>query len=154
MEKAIELIVQRYNRNKKEGLIPILQEIQQDQGFLTEESLADVSDYLRIPLNKVYGVATFYDQFHFSPRGQYHIQLCRGTTCHLSESAAILKEIEKQLKVKAGSVSRDRRFSLELMSCMGSCNLSPIMKVNDTYYSQVSMEEASKIIRSLKEKTL
>jgi len=153
MQEILKKILPKYPANRKDSLIPLLQEIQKEQGYLTEESIEAVSKYLNLPVNKIYGVAAFYDEFRFRPRGQYHFQVCRGTACHLFGTDTFLKELEKQLKVKAGATTRDRKFSLEIGNCMGACEHSPVMKINDTYYSHVTIDSLSKIIRTLKEKT-
>jgi len=149
----LEDILSKYPANKKEGLLPILQEIQDMHGYLTGELLGQVGKYLNLPVNKVYGVATFYDEFRFHPQGTYHIRVCRGTGCHLSGSSSYLEELEKQLKVKAGNTSRDRKFSLEILNCMGACESGPIIQVNETFYTHVSQTDLDRIILSLKEKT-
>jgi NADH-quinone oxidoreductase subunit E len=152
MKELLDKILSKYPAGKKEGLLPILQEIQKQQDFLPEELLSEVGRYLNLPANKVYGVAAFYDQFRFRPRGQNHIRICRGTACHLYGSLNYLSELEKQLKVKAGGTSRDRKFSLEITSCLGACESAPVLQVNDKYYTHVTPEELAKIIRSFKEK--
>ncbi len=152
-KEQLEIILSKYPENKKDGLLPILQEIQHFQGYLTDELLAMAGKYLNIPLNKVYGVATFYDQFRFHPQGTFHIRICRGTACHLAGSSTFLEELEKQLKVKAGGTSKDRKFSLEIVNCMGACDSSPIVQLNETFHSNVTSAGLDKIIRTLKEKT-
>ncbi len=149
----LEVIFSKYPANKKDGLLPIMQEIQETHGYLTTDLLAAVGKYLNIPANKVYGVATFYDQFRFHPRGLFHIRICRGTACHLFGASTYLNEFENQLKVKAGGTSKDRKFSLEISSCMGACESAPVVHINDTFYTKVTETELEKIIRSLKEKT-
>jgi NADH-quinone oxidoreductase subunit E len=149
----IEKIFAGYPENKKEGLLPILQEMQLQNGYLTDELLAAVGKYLNLPSNKVYGVATFYDQFRFHPDGRHHIRLCRGTACHLAGSSTYLEELEKHLKLKAGQTSKDKRFSLEISNCLGACESSPIIQINDIFHTNVSPEDLNKIIVSLKEKT-
>jgi NADH-quinone oxidoreductase E subunit len=153
MKEILEKILVRYTVNKKDSLLPILQEIQKENGYLTEELLADVGHYLNMPLNKVFGVAAFYDQFRFRPLGKYHIRLCRGTACHLHGSSTYLAELEKQLKVKSGSTSRDKKYSLETVNCMGACESAPVLRVNDTFYPHVTPEELTRIIHLLKDKT-
>ena len=152
-KEKLEAIFSKYPVNKKDGLIPILQDLQQEHGHLTEEMLVEVGKYLNLPSNKVYGVATFYDQFRFHRLGQYHLRICRGTACHLFGSSTYLEEIEKQLKVKAGHMSKDRKFSLEISNCMGACESAPIVRVNDIFYTHVTTNDLVKIIHSLKEKT-
>ncbi|MCX6240579.1 MAG: NAD(P)H-dependent oxidoreductase subunit E [Bacteroidetes bacterium] len=146
-------IFEKYILKKPENLIPLLQEIQKENGYLTDEIIERVSAHLNIPTNKIYGVATFYDQFRFKQKGKYHIQVCRGTSCYLCSSTSYLKEIEKLLKVKAGSLSRDKKFSFETVSCMGGCSQSPVIRINDKTYHHLSLAELHTLIRSLREKT-
>ena len=153
MKEILEKILARHPMNKKDSLLPILQEVQKANGYLTEDLLSEVGRYLGMPVNKVYGVAAFYDQFRFTPLGLYHIRICQGTACHLFGSSSFLGELEKQLKVKAGGISRDKRFSLEIVNCMGACESAPVLRVNDTFYPHLTLEELSRIIHNLKEKT-
>ena len=151
--EKLDLILRRFPANRKEGLIPILQEVQNEEGFLTDDLLVEVGRYLSLPANKVYGVATFYDQFRFVTRGKYHIRICRGSTCHLHGSVNLLEELEKNLKVRAGTTTKDRKYSLEICNCMGACDSSPVIIVNDVQYTHVTTADLDKIIRSLKEKS-
>src|ERR1035437_5415475 len=100
MEETIERILRKYPAGKKDSLIPLLQEIQREAGHLSDNSIAEVSRYMNIPLNKIYGVASFYDQFRFGKKGRFHVQICRGISCHILHSAALQSEIEKVLQVK------------------------------------------------------
>lgn len=149
----LEILFSKYPANKKEGLLPILQDIQEQEGHLSEELLLQTSRYLNIPVNKIYGVATFYDQFRFHPHGRYHIRICKGTACHLSGSSTYLDLLENHLKVKPGFLSKDHKFSLEISSCMGACESAPVVQVNDEYHTHVTDTDLDKIILSLKEKT-
>ncbi len=149
----MDQIFEKYSLKKPENLIPILQEIQEKKGYLTDEIIEKVSVHLGIPTNRIYGVATFYDQFRFRRKGQYHIQVCRGTSCYLCSSSSYLKEIEKLLKVQAGSVTKDKKFSLETVNCMGGCSQSPVIRINSTYYHHLSVADLSRIIRTLREKS-
>jgi NADH-quinone oxidoreductase E subunit len=152
-KENLELLLSNYPANKKDGLLPILQDIQQQHGYLTDELLVKVGKYLNLPANKVYGVATFYDQFRFHPQGSYHIRICRGTACHLFGTSTYLGQLEDQLNVKAGYTSKDRKFSLEISNCMGACESAPVVQVNENFYTHVTAADLSRIIRSLKEKT-
>jgi NADH-quinone oxidoreductase E subunit len=153
MKEVLEKILPNYPENKKDRLIPILQDIQKECGYLTDEILAEVGKYVNLPVNKVYGVAAFYDQFRFKKEGKTHIRICKGTACYLFGSETYLSELEKQLKVKAGMTSRDGKFSLEIANCMGACESAPIIKVDDTCYPKVSPHDLAVLIRSLKEKS-
>jgi NADH-quinone oxidoreductase subunit E len=154
MKEILEKTLSNYPPNKKDKLLPILQDIQNECGYLTDEILAEVGKYVNLPVNKVYGVAAFYDQFRFRRRGKFHIQICNGTACYLYGSSSFLNELEKQLKVKAGTTTRDGKFSLEISHCPGACESAPVIRINDTWYPKVTPEELSRIIRSLKEKTV
>lgn len=150
--ETLQSILMRFPANRKDSLLPLLQEIQREQGYLTEEVLTGVGKYLNLPANKVYGVATFYDQFRFHPQGQHHIRICRGTACHLFGSSTYQGELERQLRVKAGQSSKDRRYSLEISNCLGACDSAPVVSVNDTVYTHVTPEMLTTIINGLKEK--
>ena len=150
MEETVEKIIRKYTEGKLENLLPVLQDIQNETGHLTPEALLDVSEYLKIPVNKILGVATFYDQFHLKKKGRYHIQLCRGTNCHLYKSATLLAEVEKHLKIKAGQTTKDGKFSLEIVTCMGACSNSPMVNINGQFHPGMQAAGLVKLIRSLK----
>lgn len=154
MSRTVKEILTEYPPKKKEVLLPVLQEIQKEFGILNEASIEEVSRYTNLPSNKIYGVAAFYDQFRFLPKGKFHIQICRGTSCYLHGSLNYVEVIEKQLKVKTGGVSRDGKYSLELVTCLGACEHSPIVKVNDTYYKNLNPDKLSQLLKMLKEKTI
>lgn len=152
MKEILDKILPNYPSTRKDRLLPILQDIQNECGYLTDEILIEVSRYMNLPVNKVYGVAGFYDQFRFKRQGRFHIQICKGAGCYLYGSTTYLKELEQQLKVKAGSVSRDGKFSIQVTNCQGACDSAPVIRVNDTWYPKVTPEDLQQIIRSLKEK--
>ena len=149
MEEVIDGILGKYPLNNKENLILILQEVQKEIGHLSSDSLLYVSKHLNLPLNRIYGVATFYDQFHFQKRGLFHIRVCEGTACHIYRSASLLNQIEKLLKIKAGQTTRDGKFSIELVSCLGACAKSPVMNINGNLYSEITKENLTKTLSSL-----
>jgi len=149
MEEVIDGILLKYAPNNKENLLLILQEIQKEVGHLSGESLSVVSKHLNLPLNRIYGVATFYDQFHFQKRGTFHIKVCEGTACYLDQSALLLSHIEKHLKIAAGQTTRDGKFSIELVSCLGACGKGPAISINGKLYSQLTKESITGILSSL-----
>lgn len=153
MEKTdeLELILKEFPSTKRDSLIPILQKVQSEFGYLSEESIAAISRYLNLPASKVFGLATFYNQFRFTPPGKYHVRICDGTTCHLEGSGSVIREIEKNLGITDGETSRDGLFSLEVLSCIGACEQGPVISVNNTYYSKVDKNKIKEIISSIRE---
>lgn len=146
MKEQITKVLQKYPQGKRESLMPVLQDIQQEIGFIPEEAIVPVAEHMDIPTSKVYGVATFYDQFRFSKKGKIHIRICRGTACHVMGSSNILKELEKELKITSGEVTKDGIFSLEIASCIGACSLAPVLEVNGDFYPLVKKEQIREIL--------
>ncbi len=147
---VVDQILTKYPDQKRENLIPILQEIQDNEGFLSKDSVVEVGKYLKLPTSKIYGVATFYNQFRFEPLGKHHIQVCRGTACHVLGSATVLEELEKVLKIKAGQTSRDGLFSVEVVACIGACGLAPVISVNGEFHAKVTAESIKEIVEDYK----
>ncbi len=143
-------IFERYPKFDRSNLIPILQDIQDVFGYLPEKSLKEISNHLCIPLSSVYGVATFYNQFRLTPLGKNIIRVCRGTACHVKNSANILIALENELGICAGQTTRDKLFTLETVACIGACSIAPVININDEYYGRVSIKEISKIISKYK----
>jgi len=147
----VETVLQKHPRAGRDALIPILQEVQENQGYLSREAVVRISKHLNLPATKIYGVATFYNQFRFQPKGKYHFMVCRGTACHVKGSNRVLEMAQKLLKLKPGQTSRDRLFSLETVACMGACGLSPVMNLNGEFYAKVTPQKLVKIIQECKE---
>lgn len=130
------------------ALIPMLQETQKVYGYLPEESLARLSREAKIPLSKIYGVVTFYAQFHLAPRGKNTVRVCQGTVCHVCGGNSILRTLRQRLGINEGETTEDFQFSLETVSCLGSCFLSPVMMVNHSYYGKLDPQKARTIVES------
>ena len=148
----IDSILQQHPHAKRDSLIPLLQEVQERQGYLSREALVRIGQHLNLPASKVYGVATFYNQFRFQPQGQFHVQVCRGTACHVKGSAAILNAIQRDLKILPGQTSRDGLFSLEVVACIGACGLAPVISVNGEFHAGVSTRKVASILDSYRRK--
>jgi len=146
----IEPIVSKYPAGRRDALIPLLQEVQASQGYLSRDAVLTIGRHLRLPASKVYGVATFYNQFRFQPLGRYHIQVCRGTACHVKGSLSALSTIQRTLNLKPGQTSRDGNFSLEVVACLGACGLAPVMAVNGEFHAGATAERVTKILRTLR----
>ena len=146
MKNSVEDILTQYPEAKRDQLIPLLQSIQEEEGFISKEAMIKVGKYLKLPTSKIFGVATFYNQFRFEPTGKNHIQVCRGTACHVLGSATVLDELEKNLKIKAGQTSRDGLFSIEVVACIGACGLAPVVCINGEFHAKVTAESLKTII--------
>jgi NADH-quinone oxidoreductase E subunit len=152
MTTALSNILSEYANCGRESLIPILQKIQEEEGFLSKQAVVEVGKILDIPASNIYGVATFYNQFRFEPQGKYHVQVCRGTACHVLGSATVLQELEKMLRIKAGQTTRDGLFSMEVVACIGACGLAPVICVNGEFHAKVTKEELQGIIDEYRNK--
>jgi len=141
MEEEVENIIRKYPAGKKDNLIPLLQEIQKKAGHLSDNAVHEVSRHMKIPLNKIYGVASFYDQFRFGNKGRFHIQICQGTACHIFRSTTFKSEIEKILQIKAGNTTKDGKFSFEVVYCLGACSNAPVMVINGTTIGNLTIEK-------------
>jgi NADH-quinone oxidoreductase subunit E len=144
-------ILNQFPQIKRNALIPLLQAVQDEFGYISEEAISRIGTHLSLPTSKIYGLATFYNQFSFAPRGYYHMVLCNGTSCHMSGSGELLSEISKLLEIKDGETTRDGLFSLEVQSCIGACGQSPLMAVNGDYHSGISVKEIREIIKQYRE---
>ena len=153
MADRIDEIIKQHLNVQRDTLIPLLQGIQNELGYLSEEAINRISESLNLPTSKIYGVATFYDQFRFEARGRFHIQICHGTACHINSGALIIQEAERLLKIKQGQTSRDGMFSIEVVNCMGACGLSPVIAVNDKYYHGITPNDLKDILEKCKDNT-
>jgi NADH-quinone oxidoreductase E subunit len=151
MDKTKKILA-NYPGQGRDKLIPILQDIQDAYGYLSEESISKVAKYLHLPTSKIFGVATFYNQFRFEPKGKYHIQVCRGTACHVSGSSEVLDELKKVLKIDADQTTKDGLFSLEVVACIGACGLAPVIAVNEKFHAKVSKDNVKEIIDNYRSK--
>ncbi len=147
----LDAILSRHDGAERDSLIAILQEIQAEAGHLSPEAVREVARYLSLPASKVYGVATFYNQFRFQAPGRHHVQVCRGTACHVKGSAAVLEAAERALGIAEGQTTRDGLFSLEEVACIGACGLAPVIKVDDTFHAAVTEEALEALVARLRE---
>lgn len=151
---GVEAIIESYQGAGRDHLIPLLQEVQEAEGYLSREAVTLIGRRLELPASKIFGVATFYNQFRFQPRGKYHIMVCRGTACHVKGSAGVLDTVVKALAIEPGQTSRDKLFSLEIVACMGACGLSPVINVNGEFYAEVTPAKAARIIAECRQREL
>ncbi len=130
----------------RDALIPILQDIQGKFGYLPPEAMDAAAKFCRISPVEVYGVATFYAQFKFDPVGRNSIMVCQGTACHVMGGARILEEVMNQLDVRPGQTTKDGRFTLETVACIGACALAPAMFVNKETHGRMKPEKVAEIL--------
>lgn len=128
------------------ALMPILQHAQEIFGYLPIEVQTMISDETGIPLEKIYGVATFYSQFSLQPKGQYRISVCLGTACYVKGSGDIFKKLEELLGITNGECTPDGKFSLDSCRCVGSCGLAPVMMINDEVYGRLTVDDVPTIL--------
>ncbi len=133
-------------RTQKGALIPVLQAAQDVYGYLPKEVLERIAQELRLPLSKVYGVVTFYAQFHLNPRGRNVVRVCLGTACHVRGGAKIMEALEKSLQVADGGTTPDLRFTLESVACIGACGLAPVIMVNDDTHGRLIPDQIPDIL--------
>jgi NADH-quinone oxidoreductase subunit E len=147
---SLNEILQRHPDAGRDSLIPILQEVQEAEGFLSREAVVGVGRHLGLPAAKIYGVATFYNQFRFQALGRYTIQVCRGTACHVKGSLNVLEWVRRHLGVDPGQTTRDGLFSLEVVACLGACGLAPVVCVNGEFHGSVTSDSMAKLLARLR----
>jgi len=143
--KAVE-ICESIGHITSDSLIPILQQIQDAYGYLPAEILLEVSKQTGLAASQMYGVATFYEQFHLQPHGRHTIKCCRGTACHVKGGREIAKAIKRELKVEEGQTTQDLRFTFETVACLGTCFLAPVVMVDRDYYGHMTRDRVKSII--------
>jgi NADH:ubiquinone oxidoreductase subunit E len=138
-------ILSGFSRDKS-NLVSILQEFQHQLGYLPEDVMRSVADYLGLSPSTVYSVATFYPRFKLIPSGKKVICACRGTACHVRGGGRVLREIEKQLGIKAGETTPDMEYTLETVSCMGACVLAPAVMADDEIHGQMTPQKVAEVL--------
>ena len=146
MEESVQNILSAFE-GKKEEIIPILQSVQDTFSYIPISSMLEIARFTGVPESQVYGVATFYAQFRFTPRGKTHCMVCRGTACHVNGATRILEEAETVLGIKEGETSDDLEYSLETVACIGACSLAPAMMINDTVEAKLDPKKVRKLFK-------
>jgi NADH-quinone oxidoreductase subunit E len=136
----------------KDNLINILHDIQDNhpQNYVSEEAVQATADYLKIPVNHIYGVLTFYSMYSTKPRGKNIIRLCESPPCYMKGSVNILKKLKELLAVKTGETTKDGLFTLELCACLGICGNAPVMMINEDFFGNLTEEKVELIINNYK----
>ena len=147
----VDLIVDKY-QEKRTALISILHDVQDRYKYLPDEALKMVASRLRMDINEIYGVATFYKSFTLTPQGKHSITLCLGTACHVRGGPKILRELKGLLHIEPGQTTPDKQFSLNVVNCLGVCAIGPVMMVDRNFYGEINPIRAKRIIEKLNNK--
>lgn len=142
----VEAILEKYQRNPA-WLVSILQDVQAELHYLPEDGLRKVSTGLGVGLTQVYSVATFFRAFSLKPRGRHLINVCLGTACHVRGVVRILDKLERDLGIKVGETTEDKRFSLDSVNCVGACALGPMVVVDGKYHGQMTTEKVDGLLK-------
>jgi len=129
------------------ALIPVLQQSQHVNGYLSKELIRYIATKLAIPVSQIYGVVTFYSQFHLNPRGKHIIRVCQGTACHVRGGKMILQALEDNLHIAAGQTTPDLNFTLETVACIGACGLAPVMMVDEDTHGRLTPEIVAEVLQ-------
>ena len=141
---GLEEILSSYERGR-DNLIPILQETQEHYGYLPEEVIEEIANYMHLSGSTVYGVITFYSHFKLSPGGRQTVRVCRGTACHVRGGARIIQDIERRLGVKAGETTTDGEYTLETVACIGACALAPTITIDKETYGDMTTKKTAEV---------
>lgn len=145
MREKLLPILEKY-RGHKEALIPVLQQVQAELGYLPEEAISEVAHFLGLSRSEIYGVASFYAQFRFERQGKHAVRVCQGTACHVRGGRRIMTTVEQELGIHPGGTTEDYQFSLEKVACFGSCALAPVMVVDKKVYGRMTTVKAREVL--------
>lgn len=148
-EASLDAIIAKY-KDDKSNLITVMQEAQDVYGYLPIEVQKKIAEGMDIPLEKVFGVSTFYAQFSLSQKGAHHIAVCLGTACYVKGSGKLMEELEKELGIKSGEITSDGQFSLDATRCIGACGLAPVLTVGDDVYGRLDEKMIAGIVAKYK----
>jgi NADH-quinone oxidoreductase E subunit len=147
--KRVDKILSGFDK-KNSSLIPALQAVEEEFGWVSKDTADLVAEKLNIYPSKVYGVLTFYAQFHLKPRGKHLLRLCCGTGCHVNGGEQLNEKIQETLNVKPGETTDDRKFTYQEVACLGCCGLAPVLTINDDYHGKVKPDQLERILDSVK----
>lgn len=143
---SMKKVVERYPNEKRYSLA-ILQDIQKEYNYIPEDALKFISEYLDMPLSKLYGMATFYKALSLKAKGKNIVTVCDGTACHVRGSSSIINELENVLNINIGETTEDGMFTLETVGCLGACALAPVMMINEKYYGKMTPKKIKEVIQ-------
>lgn len=145
MEQQLASILTSFEGTQEE-IIPILQRVQRELGYLPEDAMLQIAKFTRVPEARVYAIATFYAQFRFTPRGRTHVMVCRGTACYVRGASRLQDAVEAHLGIIEGETTDDMEYSLETVACIGACGLSPCIMINQTVEAKVTPKRIPELL--------
>jgi NADH-quinone oxidoreductase subunit E len=146
LRETVKKALQKHQHDKS-LLVDILQDIQAEIGYLPKEALMETGKQLDLPVSRVYSVATFFKAFSLTKRGRHLISVCMGTACHVRGAVKVLEKIEKELKIKRGDTTRDLKFTLETVNCVGACALGPMVIIGEDYHGEMTPEGIVSVLK-------
>ncbi len=150
--RTVDGIIATFPSGRREALIPLLQAVQEEFGYLPQDALRAIAHHLNLPAAKVFGVATFYNQFRLTPVGVHTIRVCRGTACHVRGSKQLLDAMADHLQVQPGETTPDGEFTLETVACLGACSIAPVVMVDGDFHGAVKSNSIAKMLEAYQKK--
>lgn len=147
-------IVSKFAGRDDPNLISVLQQTQDEYGYLPKSVLKEISHLMDIPLTRIFGVVTFYSQFTLEPRGRHAIKVCSGTACHVKGAEGVKQKLRDELQIREGETTPDYQFTLETVACIGTCFLAPVMMVDERYYGKLTADKTADIVGAYSNKKL
>ncbi len=145
--KPVDRIVSEHSHDYDSNLIAILQQTQDEYGYLPKSVMKEISRLTDVPLSRIFGVVTFYSQFTLIPRGKHAIKICNGTACHVRGVDEVKERVKEYLNVTEGETTADYQFTLETVACIGTCFLAPVMMVDDRYFGKLTTDTVTDIVK-------
>jgi NADH-quinone oxidoreductase subunit E len=146
LRETVKTALQKHNHDKS-LLVDILQDIQLEIGYLPKTAMVETGKQLGVPVSRVYSVATFFKAFSLTKRGRHLISVCMGTACHVRGAVKVLDQIEKELKIKRGGTTKDLKFTLETVNCVGACALGPMVIIGEDYHGEMTPEGIISVLK-------
>ena len=151
MEEYMKMqeILKKYTKGDKNNMIQILNEVQEEFGYISEQAMLDISKHIDVSLSEIYSVVTFYSRFTLKQAGKYHINICLGTACFVKGSEKLLDRAKERLNIEVGDTTPDGKFSLDEVRCIGACGLAPVFTVNGEVYGKATVKMLDEVIDNL-----
>jgi NADH-quinone oxidoreductase subunit E len=142
----VDQVIAGHEDLSREHLIPLLQRIQAKEGFLSRSAMTKVAEAVGVSESRVYGVATFYNQFRFAPKGTHVIEVCRGTACHVKQSLKLAQHLQRKLDLRPSGNSPDDKFTVITVACLGACSIAPVIKLDGEFYGHLDVEKLDRLL--------